>query len=92
MAKFAKNGLLFMQLETHAHQLVLDRETADLTHIDQLETQLSRVNRLLTHLSDAVNGKDAILGQLQTTVVENSIKIKAPFQRLTAQLQLVKCC
>lgn len=67
---------------------MLDRETADLTHIDRLETQLSRVNRLLTHLSDAINGKDAMLGQLQATVVENSVKIEAPYQRLGIQASI----
>ena len=70
-----------MQLETVLHQIALDRATADLTHIDQLELRLARVNRLQTHLSDAVNGKDAILAQLQTRVVQNSIKVEALYQK-----------
>jgi hypothetical protein len=68
-------------LEIAAHQLALDRETADLTHTDHLEVQLTRINRLQTHLNDAVSGKDAILGQLQTRVARNSVKIEALYQR-----------
>lgn len=68
------------QLEIFSHQLALDQEMGDFTRVDQLEARLARVNGFLAHLSDAVNGKDIILGQLQTTVVESSVKIDTPYQ------------
>ena len=69
-----------VQLELESHRLLLDRETADLTHIEGLKKRLGKVDQLLTHLSAVVEGKDLILGQLQTRAAENTLKIEAPYQ------------
>lgn len=68
------------QVDISVHKFTLDKATADVTHVDRLEKQLARVNGLLSHLSEAVTRKDRILAQLQARVVDNSIKIEAPYQ------------
>ena len=70
------------QLDLQEHQLLLDRETADLTHPDRLEERLGRVKELVSHLSTAMECKGAILEQLQATAAENSLKVEAPYQML----------
>ncbi len=62
-------------------QRLLDRDTADLMHVDQLKDRLARVDGFLCHMTQVVQGKDALLGQLQARVSDHSLKIEASCQR-----------
>ena len=76
---------LALQMEMESHRLTLDGMTADLTHTDQLEARLAKVDKLLDHLSQVQERKDAILCQLQTRRPENSLAIHIPYQTWVIQ-------
>ncbi len=61
--------------------MLLDRETADLVHLDRLEVRLGAVDALLTHLTDVTTGKGDIQTQLQTKRVENSLRVVPSYQK-----------
>lgn len=46
-----------------------------------LESRLQKVNDLLNHLTEVVNGKDTIVGRLQSKAAESSLVIEAPYQK-----------
>ncbi|XP_787845.1 uncharacterized protein LOC582814 [Strongylocentrotus purpuratus] len=58
---------------------LMDKETRDLTHLDILESKISSLNTLSSHLQRILQGKKELINRLQQPLVGDFLRVEATF-------------
>ncbi|XP_038069098.1 AUGMIN subunit 2-like [Patiria miniata] len=72
---------------------LMDKETRDITHLGILESKISQLDLLSSHLQAVVQSKDHLINRLQQPFVGDYLKIEATYHRHVKELfPLVASC
>ncbi|XP_064649918.1 uncharacterized protein LOC135501630 [Lineus longissimus] len=63
-----------------------DKETADITHVDQQEKHAEMIGEMNTHVQAIMNTKDLLINRLQRPYVGKYIKMEAAYHRYAGEL------
>nr|XP_054762830.1 HAUS augmin-like complex subunit 2 [Lytechinus pictus] len=72
---------------------LMDKDTRDLTHLDLLESKISNLNALSSHLQRILQGKKELINRLQQPLVGDFLRVEATFHPQVKELfPLVVSC
>ncbi|XP_070579587.1 HAUS augmin-like complex subunit 2 isoform X1 [Ptychodera flava] len=81
------------KVDLEVNQIIMDKATKDITHLDILERRIGKLNELSNHLQSVIKNKDTIINRLQQPTVGEGLKIEATHHKFVAGLfpMLAKC-
>ncbi|XP_070579588.1 HAUS augmin-like complex subunit 2 isoform X2 [Ptychodera flava] len=81
------------RVDLEVNQIIMDKATKDITHLDILERRIGKLNELSNHLQSVIKNKDTIINRLQQPTVGEGLKIEATHHKFVAGLfpMLAKC-
>lgn len=63
-----------------------DKETSDLTHLDQLEGRIAKIKSLNSHIESIIDSKTSLIQRLQQPFQGDFIKLEAQYHRFASEL------